>query len=77
MNTTTLILISYFMVSLFAFLGMWKELEKDYDAFWELPKAGRIFCRALAVLFWPIYVMPCAVELICSLLRRLYESFTE
>lgn len=79
MDTTmiTMLLIPYCAISLIAFLGIWKELEKDYDKFWELPQAGRILCRTFAILFWPIYVMPCAVQLISILLRRLYESFTE
>ena len=77
MSRIILILISYFAVSLFTFLVIWKELENDYGRFYELPRAGRILCRSFAILFWPIYVMPCAVHLINDLLRRLYESFTE
>ena len=77
MTEIILILISYFTVSLFAFLGIWKELEKDYGRFWDLPQEGRILCRSFAILFWPIYVMPCVVQLIHIVLRRLYESFIE
>jgi len=77
MTGIIVILTSYFTVSLFAFFGIWKELENDYDRFWELPRAGRILCRTFAILFWPIYVIPCAVQLIYILMRRFYESFTE
>jgi len=75
------ILISYFAISLIAFIGIWKDLEKESDKFQELPPAGRILCRSFAILFWPIYVMPCVVyfvvDLTYSFLKFLYELFTE
>lgn len=77
MDTIMAILVSYFTVSLIAFMGIWKELENDYGRFWDLPRGGRILCRMLAIFLWPVYVMPCAVQLISCLLRRLYESIVE
>lgn len=71
------ILFSYFTLSLIAFIGIWKELEEDSERFEKLPRGGRILCRIFAILFWPIYVIPCFVWLIYILLRRLYELLTE
>ena len=81
MDIIIAILISYFAISLIAFIGIWKDLEKESDKFQELPREGRILCRSFAILFWPIYLMPCVVycvvDLTYSFLRFLYELFTE
>lgn len=76
-DMTMVCITSYFIVSIIAFFGMWKDLENDYPKFYELPRAVRIICRVCAFIFWPIYVIPIAVGLISLLFKRIYDAFVE
>lgn len=63
-------LATYFGISLLGFFVVWKESEMESDDFRNLPRKGKIICRLLAILFWPVYLVPCTIQLICNLLRR-------
>lgn len=65
-----LFIITYFVISLLGFFYVWKESEMESDDFRNLPREGKIICRLLAILFWPVYLVPCAIQLICDLLGR-------
>ena len=70
-------LVLYFVVSLIAFMLIWKNLEKDHEKSRRLPKDIRILCRLSAILFWPVYVIPLFLLLIDYTLRRIYESIVK
>ena len=77
MNVITVILSLYFSCSIFSFVLIWKALEGDYDGFYDLPRAKRIICRLLAILLWPVYVVPWLIMVIGESLRWLYEKTVE
>lgn len=77
MEFLVLLIVCYFGIGIICFCIMWKELENDSDRFQKLPREGRILCRVLAILFWPVYIIPIFAGFIYLGLKRLYDIIVE